>query len=266
MVERKKIAGGDGGTGAEAWGLGKRETKIACPLGNLHFSRTFLKLLWTSPKLSSGNGQMSHENVRSTTLARWASNQWNLLARRKIYLPQTVSDMVVLVEPCRGYCSLIWLYSATVCGSFLQRLLNPFTPKSDQFQISPAASPEISHHTVWRTWISIAFSDERWFYYQFSLHHPYISFQKVGRMYFLNLEVKGLRESHDVKLFPLVRGEIFGTRVDAKSSARSGEPGVTLWRAMSGTGLVRSSVALATLKLVKAWVQHGNEAKFVILP
>ena len=28
---------------------------------------------------------------------------------------------------------------------------NPFTPKSDQFQISPAASPEILHHTVWLT-------------------------------------------------------------------------------------------------------------------
>ena len=29
-------------------------------------------------------------------------------------------------------------------GSF-----NPFIPKSDQCQISPAASPEILHHTVW---------------------------------------------------------------------------------------------------------------------
>ena len=52
---------------------------------------------------------------------------------------------------------------------------NPFTPKSDQFQISPAASPEIWHHTVWRTWLFIAYSDERWFYYQFSLPHLYIS-------------------------------------------------------------------------------------------
>ena len=36
-------------------------------------------------------------------------------------------------------------------GSF-----NPFTPKSDQCQISPAASPEILHYTVWRTWVFIA--------------------------------------------------------------------------------------------------------------
>ena len=31
--------------------------------------------------------------------------------------------------------------------------MNPFTPKSDQCQISPAASPEILHHTVRRTWL-----------------------------------------------------------------------------------------------------------------
>ena len=37
---------------------------------------------------------------------------------------------------------------------------NPFIAKSDQFQISPAASPEILHHTVWRTWLCIAYS--RW--------------------------------------------------------------------------------------------------------
>ena len=37
-----------------------------------------------------------------------------------------------------------------------------FTPKSDQCQIYPAASPELLHHTVWRTWLLIAYSDERW--------------------------------------------------------------------------------------------------------
>ena len=31
----------------------------------------------------------------------------------------------------------------------------PFTLKSDHFLISPAASPEILHHTVWRTWLFI---------------------------------------------------------------------------------------------------------------
>ena len=54
-------------------------------------------------------------------------------------------------------------------------LINPFG--SDQFQISPAASPEILHHTVWRISIFIDFSDKlkRWLYYQFSQPHLYIS-------------------------------------------------------------------------------------------
>ena len=55
------------------------------------------------------------------------------------------------------------------------KYINPFIPKSDQFQISPAASPAILHHTVWRTRLFIAYSDERWLYYQFSLPHLYIS-------------------------------------------------------------------------------------------
>ena len=47
------------------------------------------------------------------------------------------------------------------------RPLNPFNLKSDQFQIFPAVSPEILHRTVWRTCFFIAYSDERWLYYQF---------------------------------------------------------------------------------------------------
>ena len=37
--------------------------------------------------------------------------------------------------------------------------VNPFTPKSDQVQISHEASPEILHHTVWRTSLFIVDSD-----------------------------------------------------------------------------------------------------------
>ena len=54
---------------------------------------------------------------------------------------------------------------------FRAQFLNPFTPESDQN--SPAASQEIWHHTVWRTWLFIAYSDEKWLYYKFSLHHSY---------------------------------------------------------------------------------------------
>ena len=41
-------------------------------------------------------------------------------------------------------------------------ILYPFTTKSDQFQITPATSPEILHYAVWRTWLFIAYSDELW--------------------------------------------------------------------------------------------------------
>ena len=58
------------------------------------------------------------------------------------------------------------------------KIINPFTPKSDQCQNSPPASPEILHHTVWRTWLFIAYSDEKWLYYKFSLHHSYNRFLK----------------------------------------------------------------------------------------
>ena len=63
--------------------------------------------------------------------------------------------------------------------------------ESDEFRISPAASPEILHHTVsWRTRLFIAYSDERWLYYQFSLtSHIHFFFKKL---YFFSLGVKGL--------------------------------------------------------------------------
>ena len=37
----------------------------------------------------------------------------------------------------------------------------------------PCSPPEILHHTVWRTWLFIAYSDERWLHYKFSLPHSY---------------------------------------------------------------------------------------------
>ena len=56
--------------------------------------------------------------------------------------------------------------------------INPFTPESDQCQISPPAPPEILHHTVRRTWLFIAYSDERWLQYNFSL--PYLCIFSLG--------------------------------------------------------------------------------------
>ena len=75
-----------------------------------------------------------------------------------------------------------YIFSSRGCESVLFELrgerVNPFTPESDQCQNSPAASQEIWHHTVWRTWLFIAYSDEKWLYYKFSLHHSYNRFLK----------------------------------------------------------------------------------------
>ena len=79
-----------------------------------------------------------------------------------------------------------------VLWSFEQTRLNSFTPKSCQCQISPAASPEISHHTVWRTWLFIAYSDERWLYYQFLVPHLYIFFLRGWENALIELGTEGV--------------------------------------------------------------------------
>ena len=53
-------------------------------------------------------------------------------------------------------------------------VFNPFTSKIDQFQISPPASPEILHHTIWRMWLSIAYSDKRLLYFQPTSTHLFL--------------------------------------------------------------------------------------------
>ena len=83
-----------------------------------------------------------------------------------------------------------WIFLNRV-SHFPDYSLNPFTPESDQCQNSPAASQEIWHHTVWRTWLFIAYSDEKWLYY---ITHT-IAFWKVGRIHFLSSGVKGLTGS-----------------------------------------------------------------------
>ena len=71
---------------------------------------------------------------------------------------------------------------------------NPFTPKSDQCQISPAASPEILHHPVWRTWMFIAYWVDKWLYYQFSLHRSYVFLLKGWENVLLELGSERVKE------------------------------------------------------------------------
>ena len=57
----------------------------------------------------------------------------------------------ILTVRCNVFGEAAWNLKLITFGSEVHELLgsiNPFTPKSDQFQISLAASPEILHHTV----------------------------------------------------------------------------------------------------------------------
>ena len=83
------------------------------------------------------------------------------------------------------YCMCVY----NIHGNF-HHVSNTFIPKSGQCQISLAASPEILHHTVWRSWLFIAYSAEKWLILPIlttSLIHFHL---KVGRMYFLSSRVK----------------------------------------------------------------------------
>ena len=62
-------------------------------------------------------------------------------------------------------------YSAVVCTYSCSLTLSLLRVISFKFPLQPHQKYYI---TVWRTWLFIAYSDERWLYYQFSLPHLYI--------------------------------------------------------------------------------------------
>ena len=113
-------------------------------------------------------------------------------------------NLVYVKAPCyfnfRGYAKYnLWSF-------------NPFTPESDQCQNSPAASQEIWHHIVWRTWLFIAYSDEKWLYYKFSLHHSYNRFLKGWENTLFELRSERVNpftpKSDHCQIFPAASPEI----------------------------------------------------------
>ena len=85
-------------------------------------------------------------------------NSWlksEMITWQKIIFPQC--RMYILVRYRAHNCRSTWSWDQVVLHT--HDTLNPFTPKSDQVKISPVASPVILHHTVWRTWLFIAYSD-----------------------------------------------------------------------------------------------------------
>ena len=78
---------------------------------------------------------------------------------------------------------------------------NPFTPKCDQFQISPAASPAILHHAVWRTFhsFSLLTQIERWLLDQLSLQYLTYTFlfKRLGECTFWHFySIKGAQKHY----------------------------------------------------------------------
>ena len=96
----------------------------------------------------------------------WIPNTTRLL----LCMNNSVGQLKLRSRMCQSFWSLMsqtmWLEACE--AAWLQTDSQDKHTKSDQFQISPAASPEILHPTVWRMGPFIAYSDERWIYYQYS--------------------------------------------------------------------------------------------------
>ena len=100
-----------------------------------------------------------------------------------------------------------------------------------------------------RTWLLIAYSDERWLYYQFSLPHSYLSLYKVGRMHFLNLRVRGLNVWFKAFSTPIALYQVWdplrragGCQAASQNGRRFGRSAVnTQWAGAAGISLSVSS-------------------------
>ena len=95
-----------------------------------------------------------------------------------------MSNVALLLEGYHGIIRAFLSCIYALLSGVYNTLPNPFTPKSNQCQISPAASPEILCHSLGITWLFVAYADKRWLYYQFSLPHLYISLYQVGECVF----------------------------------------------------------------------------------
>ena len=107
--------------------------------------------------LSEQNFQAAHALLGNHILSRrrklsldWAISAWvpdrlsRLERKQWVGCPKGINPII-------AYCRLD--------GNQLNASTNAhFTPKSDKFQISSITLPETIHHTVWRTWLFIAYS------------------------------------------------------------------------------------------------------------
>ena len=134
---------------------------------------TLIQELWTSHGCEIVLFQSSHSFNWGGSHKRWISRLEATFKEVQAGIPvlsdaetQMKTTLVAIHKKLNSFQDLLGQVSPDTC-----HFISPFTPKSDQCQISPAAPAEILHHTVWTTWLFIANSDERWLYYQFSLPH-----------------------------------------------------------------------------------------------
>ena len=105
----------------------------------------------------------------------------SISSRHKMGPPAGTRSAIALLTLYLLVCNLHmpWNWNRAIGRKNSEECVNPFTPKSDQFQISPAASPAILHDTAWRTWLFIAYSDGKCFCYQI-LTTSLIHFSRKG--------------------------------------------------------------------------------------
>ena len=104
----------------------------------------WLMSLWKAMlPLKTLTGDWKGRPIRRTTCAMFAGSPW--IRRSKPF-------SIIKVE-------VTWPRSGRASRWAVQSETSyPLTPKSDQAHFSPAASPAIWNHTVWRTWLFIAYS------------------------------------------------------------------------------------------------------------
>ena len=113
----------------------------------------------------------SKENLAFHTLLRWKMIIIQILATPLMHFPfKRLGECTFWAQE---WSAQPLERNGYVTGNlFSVSTLSTFTPKSDQCQISPAASPEIVHHTVRRTWqthpASIPFHPQQWSMSNFS--------------------------------------------------------------------------------------------------
>ena len=122
---------------------------------------------WNNQIFNQTNAFPTGAEPHLSSEQHWCKASWTLCTSRPLKYNDTPKLEVHLLGV--SVCLFVCLFVCFCLFCFyhpwytLNTSMNPFTPNF------PAASPEILHHIVWRTWHFLAYKEERWLYYQFAL-------------------------------------------------------------------------------------------------